>query len=145
MEYFRYQLLIEDDLVLKPERKYIVGTHPHGVYALGQLPFMFTSRHNPLFQLFPFLANTVHMTGASVIYYIPLVREMFLFCGFVVVSKPTLVHWLPRKHSVGIVKSMLSVGIAIGGYYYGTVALVSRQRTNTSGAQVLQILTPQVL
>ena len=36
---------------LKADRKYVIGTHPHGEYALGQLPFMFTSKHNPLFQV----------------------------------------------------------------------------------------------
>lgn len=103
LEYFGYRLLVEDDLALRADRKYIVGTHPHGVYALGQLPFMFTSRHNPLFQLFPFLANKVHGTGASVVFYIPGIREMFLLAGHVVVSKRTLIHWLKREHSVGIV------------------------------------------
>jgi 2-acylglycerol O-acyltransferase 2 len=103
MEYFGYRLLVEDDLVLRPDRKYVIGTHPHGVYALGQLPFMFTSRHNPLFQLFPFLKNKVHGTGASVVFYIPGIREMFLLAGHVVVSKKTLVRWLQRGHSVGIV------------------------------------------
>eukprot|EP00802_Teleaulax_amphioxeia_P016700 Tamp_16824.p1 GENE.Tamp_16824~~Tamp_16824.p1 ORF type:complete len:397 (+),score=69.57 Tamp_16824:1-1191(+) len=103
MEYFRFRLLVEDDLSLHPDHTYIVGTHPHGVYALGQLPFMFTSKHNPLFRLFPFLANKVHGTGATVVYFVPLVREMFLLAGHLVVSKPTLQHWLRKKHSVGIV------------------------------------------
>jgi hypothetical protein len=103
MEYFGYRLLIEDDVKLRPDRKYVIGTHPHGVYALGQMPFMFTSRHNPLYQLFPFLKNKVQNTGASVVFYIPLLREMFLLAGHVVVSKGTLKHWLKKGHSVGIV------------------------------------------
>jgi len=103
MEYFNFRLLVEDDLEILPDRKYVIGTHPHGTYALGQLPFMFTSPYNPLFQLFPFLKDKVHGTGASVVFYIPIVREMFLLAGHIVVSKGTLIRWLSKSHSVGIV------------------------------------------
>ena len=102
MEYFGYRLLVADDVELSPERHYVIGTHPHGVYALGQLPFMCTSPNNPLHRLFPFLDKTVN-TGASVVFYVPGVREMFLLVGHVVVSKRTIERWLRRKHSVGIV------------------------------------------
>jgi len=32
MEYFNFRLLVEDDLEILPDRKYVIGTHPHGIY-----------------------------------------------------------------------------------------------------------------
>lgn len=67
---------------LNPDRQYIFGVHPHGIHcwALNMLAF----------QMSPFdakygLTSEGRMTGlaASVIFQIPVVRELFLACGYI--------------------------------------------------------------
>ncbi|MFC0289688.1 hypothetical protein, partial [Kaistia hirudinis] len=64
---------------------------------------MFTSYKNPLYRRFPFLRNKVHSTGASIIYFIPFVRELFMIFGHIDVSRSALKRTLNKGSSVGIV------------------------------------------
>ena len=56
-EYFNFAISMENDVVLEPEKPYIFGVHPHGIYGYGQVMWMSTRETNPFYRLFPFLVN----------------------------------------------------------------------------------------
>jgi hypothetical protein len=91
-----------DDATLPTDRQYIFGVHPHGIHcnALGYL----TTRGSPFDKRFPGLVGS-KLTGlaATVMFKIPVVREIFLNWGYIDASRPVASRALEHGRSLFIV------------------------------------------
>ena len=83
-QYFNAKHVIECDL--KPDRQYIVGVHPHGIHCmpLG----MFSWLRGEWARRFPH--HKMVGAAASVIFFIPVLREIFLYSGYAALGVCTI-------------------------------------------------------
>eukprot|EP00288_Rhodomonas_lens_P002069 CAMPEP_0177725196 /NCGR_PEP_ID=MMETSP0484_2-20121128/19122_1 /TAXON_ID=354590 /ORGANISM="Rhodomonas lens, Strain RHODO" /LENGTH=353 /DNA_ID=CAMNT_0019237693 /DNA_START=38 /DNA_END=1095 /DNA_ORIENTATION=+ len=103
MEYFAMGVLVEDGVDFQPDRQYLIGLHPHAAHCFGSLPFSSLSEHNPLFALFPEFLNKLRLGGATVLFYLPFIREMLYTSGWVLASRKVLEKQLARGGNVGLI------------------------------------------
>lgn len=61
--------------------KYVFACHPHGIHGFGTGIFMHDGPSSKFYQAFPFLRGKVVGLVARVMFFIPLVRELFLMMG----------------------------------------------------------------
>lgn len=97
--YFDLQHVFDGEL--EPGTRYIFGVHPHGIHGFGTMAFMDTG--SPLYERFPFLKGRVVGHVASILFWIPLVREMFLAAGCRNASRPVVTRALMEGNSVYII------------------------------------------
>ena len=80
-DYFPMSIHSSSGLSLSPSKQYVMGVHPHGIHcwALNLLAFP----DSPLDKRFPLVsAGTMTGLAATVIFQIPVVRELFLIQGY---------------------------------------------------------------
>lgn len=81
-KYFPITLVADDKVQLPPTKQYVFAVHPHGIHCwpLNLLTFI----QSPFDVRFPGLVGD-KLTGlaASVIFFIPVIRELFLNMGYV--------------------------------------------------------------
>lgn len=86
---------------LHPSQQYIFGVHPHGIHCipLGQ----FTAKNSAFDQTFPHLYGP-KLTGicATVIFKLPVVRELFFHMGYVDASRSVCQEALQARQSLFI-------------------------------------------
>lgn len=85
---------VRSDAPIDPSGQYFVGSHPHGTLIFQRM-FWRSSLLEPLFP-----RSRLRMLGASVLFRIPIVREMTLWFGAVDASKPTCETLLRERCSV---------------------------------------------
>ena len=76
-----------DDASLSPSQQYVFGVHPHGIHCVPLI--MFTTPGGPFDKRFPGLIGS-SLTGlaATVMFKLPLIREIFIHMGYVDASRP---------------------------------------------------------
>jgi len=79
---------IQEGPPLDPERQYVFGVHPHGIHCWALNIFAFQGDASP-FDSDTGMTSSGRMTGlaATVIFHIPVVRELFLQMGYVDASR----------------------------------------------------------
>jgi hypothetical protein len=80
---------------------YIFGCHPHGIHCMGLIEL--SNPYNEFAKLFPNVAG-LKLTGlaATVIFKIPVVRELFLYMGYVDASRSVVSKALAAGQSLYI-------------------------------------------
>mmetsp|Transcript_36318 Transcript_36318/g.85000 ORF Transcript_36318/g.85000 Transcript_36318/m.85000 type:complete len:374 (-) Transcript_36318:274-1395(-) len=103
LEYFGMRIALPDSLNLDEKEQYLFGFHPHAVHAIGS--FVTTWQHpaNPLFRKFPGTVDKMKCGAASVLWYVPWVRETLLWSGWIDAGRKTLDKHLSKGASIGIV------------------------------------------
>lgn len=100
--YFQMRTLVEDSVKLDGNSQYMFGLHPHGAHCLGTQAFHLAPS-NPLYLLFPRVLEKTHMTCASVMFFLPWVREVLMWYGWIVVSRKNLEKHLAKGSNLGII------------------------------------------
>lgn len=93
---FRHQLHLEESLDVS--QRYMFAIHPHGVLALSALLFMAPQAqlHSRLRQLL------IRPVAASVVFYVPLLRELMMVTGARDASKACVKQLIKSGHSVAL-------------------------------------------
>lgn len=91
-----------DDAQLPPTRQYVFGVHPHGVFSWGL--FMFAAKGTPFDKRFPGLCGE-KLSGlvASVLFYLPTVRDFFLEWPYIDASRKVASQALKQGRSLYII------------------------------------------
>ncbi|CAI5453426.1 unnamed protein product [Caenorhabditis angaria] len=91
-DYFPLKLIKTAEL--SPERNYIIGSHPHGMFSIGGFTSMATTATG-FHKKYP--GMTPHIMTLNGQFYFPLRREFGMLLGGVEVSKESLEYLLTRK------------------------------------------------
>lgn len=100
LEYFPMKCIPwSKDAELPPTKQYVIASHPHGIHCFSLM--MFTSIGSDFDMKFPGLVGN-SLTGivATVIFKIPIVRELFLFMGYVDASRSVASQVLAKGRSL---------------------------------------------
>jgi hypothetical protein len=100
-EYFDLQQIHEGGL--KDGEKYIFCCHPHGIHGFGTGIFMDDSNTSELYALYPFLRGKVVGLVATVLFFLPLVRELFLSMGTRDASRQVAEQTLEEGNSIYLI------------------------------------------
>eukprot|EP00759_Apiculatamorpha_spiralis_P049286 PhF_6_TR44215/c0_g1_i1/m.67912 len=93
-DYFSFELVAAKGVELKPGRSYMMCFHPHGIYPLT---CVWATRTTSWVKRFPGIAPSVH--SASVVFGIPVLRDVLLWLGTCDVSRAALVNGIQDKRS----------------------------------------------
>jgi len=85
--YFRMQLLC--DALLPPNQTYIFACAPHGIHGYGLGMLTYEGQGSLFYAKFPHLRGKLVGLVASVLFYVPIVREIFLWAGYVDAGRKT--------------------------------------------------------
>ncbi|GMH61491.1 hypothetical protein TrST_g9072 [Triparma strigata] len=83
---------------LDPSKQYIFAVHPHGIHCWALNALAFTT--SPFHKNFPGFAGKVTGLAATVIFQIPVVRELFLSMGYCDAGRSTAHKILKSKRSM---------------------------------------------
>lgn len=100
-DYFNADLVKEEEL--NPDRNYILGFHPHGVYCLSVITNLWSIGSRKM----PFPNHRVRATTLPINFYVPVWREFLLACGSTTCAKVSLIKALKKPNTALL--------IAIGG------------------------------
>lgn len=100
--YFDFRCILEKDQKNKENniregRRYLFGYSTHGIHGFGTGIFMDPA--SPFFQAYPFLKDRMVGLGASILFFLPLVRELFLLVGWRDASRSTAERALLKDNS----------------------------------------------
>ena len=100
-DYFPMTIEVDPKVQLPPTKQYIFGVHPHGIHCWPLNMFAFPE--SPFDKKFPGLVGK-RLTGlaATVVFKIPVVRELFLSMGYVDASKNVAKKALAKGRSLFI-------------------------------------------
>ncbi len=96
-------MLFSDDLKFEVGKKYIFASHPHGIHTWGMGAFQYQGADHPFFDKFPFLRDKMVCFCASILFYVPFVRDIILAFGFRDASRETVRAALRQGNSVVLV------------------------------------------
>ena len=99
--WFNFKIFTEDDMNIDQNKTYIFAIHPHGIFSWGcaiplidNLPFRnFNKKFSKINYCF---------VAASIVFKIPLIREICLMLGMIDASKNNIMSALKNNYSVGI-------------------------------------------
>ena len=144
LEYFEMQIRCDAGTRFEPGKPYIFGMHPHAIHGFGMCVFVHDSPSNQFFARFPALRGQMYGAVASVLFYLPVVREFFLWSGFIDAGRKSLERVLKAGGSVhllvgGEAESLMSAEgtdkvVAAGGGRKGVIRLAL-----ASGAQLVPV------
>ena len=105
-----YRLINENEVLDKPNpykltnKKYILGIHPHGLFPFGTVGSLGLSNNLKYIEETTPILNSVYLKPgiASFCFYIPIIREVYLWLGAVDCSKPILKNLLINNFSVAV-------------------------------------------
>ena len=105
-----YSLINENDILDKPNpykltnKKYIFGIHPHGLFPFGTVGSIGLPNNLKYIEETTPILNTEYLKPAiaSFCFYIPIIREVYLWLGAVDCSKPILKNFLENENSVAV-------------------------------------------
>lgn len=105
-----YSLINENDVLDKPNpykltnKKYIFGIHPHGLFPFGTVGTIGLPNNLKYIEETTPILNSVYLKPgiASFCFYIPIIREVYLWLGAVDCSKPILKNFLENGNSVAV-------------------------------------------
>ena len=85
-------------------KKYILGVHPHGLFPFGSVGSLALPNNlKYMEETMPILNSEYLKSGiASFCFYIPIIREIYLWLGAVDCSKPILKNLLVKGYSVAV-------------------------------------------
>ena len=116
-DYFPVRLLVWDGAGFKSDpneghqrlfdaekERFIFGMHPHGPLPLG------AALLKPQLSRWPFISKHVLVGVADIIFFIPLIREFYLWFGSISVGKRSLLYNLERGKSIVLLPGMYRKG-----------------------------------
>ena len=103
-EYHVINDYINDDNNINNEEIYMMGIHPHGIWPSGTIGCLgLPSNIESIDKIIPIInTKNIYIGIASFCFYIPGLREIFLFMGAVDCSRPILERFLKNKKSFAI-------------------------------------------
>eukprot|EP01027_Heterolobosea_sp_BB2_P014645 GEZU01021008.1.p1 GENE.GEZU01021008.1~~GEZU01021008.1.p1 ORF type:complete len:359 (+),score=76.23 GEZU01021008.1:267-1343(+) len=81
-----------------PKKTYIIGLHPHGIFGWSSIAFLLGVHR----RYREFDGITMRVLSAAALLWIPFVREVLLFIGFIDASKPIAQTFLRQGKSIMI-------------------------------------------
>jgi hypothetical protein len=103
LEYFGSRVALPDSLQLREDKQYLFGLHPHAVHMIGSCNFNWTHPANAVYRKFPGVVERLRCGAASVLWYVPYVRESLLWAGWIDVGRRTLEKHLSEGANIGII------------------------------------------
>ncbi len=89
--------------IIDNHKQYLIGLHPHGLFPFGTLGSLGLPICKNLFELFPLrYTNELYIGIASFGFYIPIIRDLFLFMGAIDCSKPIIEKFIKNGKSIGL-------------------------------------------
>jgi len=101
MAYFDPIVLIDGGLA--EGNQYVFAYAPHGIHGFGTAVLMDEGEGSPFFRAFPWLRGRLVGLGAKILFFVPLVREVFLAIGWRDASRACAVRALSEGNSVYII------------------------------------------
>lgn len=96
-----YELINDYDEIVNTNQ-YLLGIYPHGLFPIGSLGCLSSNICiDTINKKIPILNSNKIVCGiASFCFYVPIIREIFLFLGAVDCSRPTIQHYINNNKSV---------------------------------------------
>lgn len=101
--YFETSLVTDAGDALKPGQPYIFGVGPHGIHGFGLSMLADESAGSPFYKTFPFLRGKLVGLVATVLFRVPIVRELFLLSGYRDASRSTCKRALKEGNSLYLI------------------------------------------
>ena len=99
-----YQLINDNDNKnIENNKQYLIAVHPHGLFPIGTLGSLGLPICKNINNIVPLvLTNNLFVGIASFCFYIPLLRDLFLFLGAIDCSKPIIEKFIKNGYSIGL-------------------------------------------
>ena len=92
-----------DNKCIENNKQYLIAIHPHGLFPVGTLGSLGLPICKNINNIFPLLvSNNLFVGIASFCFYIPVIRDFFLFLGAIDCSKPIIEKFIKNGYSIGI-------------------------------------------
>lgn len=118
--------IINDNKCIQNNKQYLISVHPHGLFPIGSLGCFGLPICKNIKNTIPILlSNNIYAAIASFCFYIPLLRDLFLFTGGIDCSKPIIEKFIKNNYSI-----VLFVGGAEEAKFsnYGNTNLICKSR-----------------
>ena len=118
--------IINDNECIENDKQYLIAIHPHGLFPVGTLGTLGLPICKNIKNVFPLLlSNNLFVGIASFCFYIPLIRDLFLFLGAIDCSKPIIEKFIKNEYSI-----VLFIGGAEEAKFsdYGNTNLILKSR-----------------
>ena len=95
--------IINDNKCIENDKQYLIAIHPHGLFPVGTLGTLGLPICKNIKNVFPLLlSNNLFVGIASFCFYIPLLRDLFLFTGAIDCSKPIIEKFIKNHYSIAL-------------------------------------------
>jgi hypothetical protein len=91
-----FEMKLATDATLPEGRKYVFGCAPHGIHGFFLSMLTYEGDSSPFYRRFPHLRGRLVGLVATVLFKIPLVRELFLWSGYVDAGRHTALKMLRK-------------------------------------------------
>ena len=118
--------IINDNKCIENNKQYLICVHPHGLFPIGSVGCFGLPIYKNIKNTIPILlSNNIYVAIASFCFYIPLLRDLFLFVGAIDCSKPIIEKFIKNNYSIA-----LFVGGAEEAKFsnYGNTILICKSR-----------------
>jgi hypothetical protein len=95
--------IINDNKCIENDKQYLIAIHPHGLFPVGTLGTLGLPICKNIKNTIPLLlSNNLFVGIASFCFYIPLIRDLFLFLGAIDCSKPIIEKFIKNGYSIAL-------------------------------------------
>ena len=102
-KYFGYYKIINDNTCIENDKQYLITIHPHGIMPMGSIGCFGLPICKNIKSTIPLLlTNNIRVGIASFCFYVPLLRDLFLFIGAIDCSKPNIEKFIKNNYSIAL-------------------------------------------
>tara|TARA_Y100000816_G_C25976899_1_gene509974 strand:+ start:47 stop:913 length:867 start_codon:yes stop_codon:yes gene_type:complete len=95
--------IINNNNCIKNDKQYLICVHPHGIMPMGSIGCFGLPLCKNIKNTIPLLlSNNIYVGIASLCFYIPLLRDLFLFVGAIDCSKPIIEKFIKNNYSIAL-------------------------------------------
>tara|TARA_B100001769_G_C22049513_1_gene564158 strand:- start:186 stop:1262 length:1077 start_codon:yes stop_codon:yes gene_type:complete len=100
---FGYYEIINNNNIIDNNKQYLLAIYPHGIIPVGSIGCFVLPICKNIKNTIPILlGNNIHTGVASFCFYIPLLRDLFLFVGAIDCSKPIIEKFIKNNYSIAL-------------------------------------------
>lgn len=95
--------IINDNKCIENNKQYLISIHPHGLFPIGSVGTLGLPICENIKNTFAIiLSNNLFVGIASFCFYVPLLRDFFLFLGAIDCSKPIIEKFIKNGYSIAL-------------------------------------------